>query len=349
MERQAGMKKAMTALALFLGMEALLMLGTCAALGIGLSEMLAQRLLLGVVGGFGFLLTVLILLLLRFLELPEVVQSRGAGVLLSILFPVASLLILAVAVYAAREIDGVAVGAAVFGFVLLIANGAILYLLRLMARHAKEEQERALLRQQMEIQTGSILALEKSYRSQRQATHEFRNQLQTIHDLLARGAREEALRYVEQLQGMQTTRVFAVNTHHPILDAVLNQKYQAAKELDVDFQFRVNDLSRLELETDALVVLFSNLLDNAVEGCARLPEGRMIRCSILLSDSLYISIRNTSPTVVMNGKEIPTTKEPKHEHGFGLVSVRRILEDLGAEYTFHYADGWFEFVAEIPC
>ena len=342
------MKKAMTALAVFLGMEALLLLGTCAALGIGLSEMLTQRLLLGLVGGFGFLLTVLILLLLRFLELPEVVQSRGAGVLLGILFSVASLLILAVAVYAAREIDGVAVGALVFGFVLLIANGAILYLLRLMARQAKEEQERALLRQQMEIQTGSILALEKSYRSQRQATHEFRNQLQTIHDLLARGAKEEALRYVEQLQGMQTPRVFAVNTHHPILDAVLNQKYQAAKELDVDFQFRVNDLSRLELETDALVVLFSNLLDNAVEGCARLTEGRMIRCSVLLSDSLYISIRNTSPTVVINGKEIPTTKEPKHEHGFGLVSVRRILEDLGAEYTFHYSDGWFEFVSEIP-
>ena len=74
----------------------------------------------------------------------------------------------------------------------------------------------------------------------------------------------------------------------------------------------------------------------------------MIRCSILLSDSLYISIRNTSPAVVINGKEIPTTKEPKHEHGFGLISVRRILEDWGAEYTFHYADGWFEFVAEVP-
>ena len=213
---------------------------------------------------------------------------------------------------------------------------------------AKEERERSLLRQQMEIQTGSIRALEKSYRSQRQATHEFRNQLQTIHDLLARDERDEAMRYVEQLQGMQTTRVFAVNTHHPILDAVLNQKYQAAKELDVDFQFRVNDLSVLNMETDALVVLFSNLLDNAIEGCARLQEGRMIRCSILLSDSLYISIRNTSPPVVMNGKDIPTVKEPKHEHGYGLISVRRILEDLSAEYTFHYADGWFEFVSEIP-
>lgn len=342
------MKKAMTALVVFLGMEALLLLGTCAALGIELSEMLAQRLLLGVVGGFGFLLTVLILLLLRFLELPEVVQSRGAGVLLSILFPVASLLILAVAVYAVREIDGVAVGAAVFGFVLLIANGAILYLLRLMAWQAKEEQERALLHQQMQIQTGSILALEKSYRAQRQATHEFRNQLQTIHDLLARGAKDEALRYVEQLQGMQTTRVFAVNTHHPILDAVLNQKYQAAKELDVDFQFRVNDLSRLELETDALVVLFSNLLDNAVEGCARLPEGRAIHCTLLFEDTLYISIANTSPPVDIRDGRIPTTKPDRLNHGCGLNAICRILDTMGAEYTFRYDDGWFRFAAEIP-
>ena len=309
------MKRFVSSALVFLIVSAVLGFGTCAALGVGWETFWAQRLLVGIVGGFGFLLTVLILLLLRYLELPEVSQAKGTRWMLSFLFPAASFVLLAVLIFVVQGISEMVLAVAIFGGVLVIANVAIVYLLRTM---------------------------------ERQATHEFRNQLQTIHDLLARGAKEEALRYVEQLQGMQTTRVFAVNTHHPILDAVLNQKYQAAKELDVDFQFRVNDLSRLELETDALVVLFSNLLDNAVEGCARLPEGRMIRCSILLSDSLYISIRNTSPAVVMNGKEIPTTKEPKHEHGFGLVSVRRILEDLGAEYTFHYADGWFEFVAEIP-
>lgn len=342
------MKKGLSAVLLFVAVQILLFLIVSSALGMPLTQLLEQRLLSALVLGFGFLIAVLIGLLLRYLELPEVSQAKGTQWMLSFLFPAASFVLLAVLIFVVQGISEMVLAVAIFGGVLVIANAAIVYLLGMMERQAKEEQERALLRQQMEIQTGSILALEKSYRSQRQATHEFRSQLQTIHDLLARGAKEEALRYVEQLQGMQTTRVFAVNTHHPILDAVLNQKYQAAKELDVDFQFRVNDLSRLELETDALVVLFSNLLDNAVEGCARLPEGRMIRCSVLLSDSLYISIRNASPAVVMQGKEIPTTKEPKHEHGFGLVSVRRILEDLGAEYTFHYADGWFQFVAEIP-
>ena len=342
------MKKVFSSLALFAAVEVLLWLIVSMALGQTVSQILEQKLLGGIVAGFGFLIAVLIGLLVRFLDLPEITQAKGTRWMLSFLFPAASIILLAVLIYVVQEISEMVVAIAIFGCVLVIANAAILYLLRTMERQAKEEQERALLRQQMEIQTGSILALEKSYRSQRQVTHEFHNQLQTIYDLLARDASDEAIQYVQKLQGMQTTRVFAVNTHHPILDAVLNQKYQAAKELDVDFQFRVNDLSRLELETDALVVLFSNLLDNAVEGCARLTEGRMIRCSVLLSDSLYISIRNTSPTVVMHGKEIPTTKEPKHEHGFGLVSVRRILEDLGAEYTFHYSNGWFEFVAEIP-
>ena len=342
------MKKVISSFALFVTVEVLLWLMVSMALGQTTPQLLAQRTLGGVVFGFGFLIAVLVGLLVRFLELPEIVQTKGTRWMLSFLFPAASLVLLAVLIFVVQGISEMVLAVAIFGGVLVIANVAIVYLLRTMERQAKEEQERALLRQQMEIQTGSILALEKSYRSQRQATHEFRNQLQTIHDLLARDAGDEAMAYVQQLQGMQTTRVFAVNTHHPILDAVLNQKYQAAKELDVDFQFRVNDLSALRLETDALVVLFSNLLDNAIEGCQKLPDGRTIQCSILSSDSLYISIRNTSPPVVIHGSDIPTTKEPKQAHGFGLVSVRRILEDLGAEYTFHYSDGWFEFVAEIP-
>lgn len=342
------MKKAMLALALFAAVQTVLMLAVCAALGLRMAQLLEQRLLLRVVCGFGFLLTVLISLLIQYLELPEAAQVNRKKWMLSILFPSASAVLLAVLIYVVRGVSEMMIAVAVFGGVLVIANVAILHLLQSMERQAKEEQERALLRQQMEIQTGSILSLEKSYRTQRRATHEFRNQLQTIHDLLARGAKDEALSYVEQLQGMQTGRVFAVNTHHPILDAVLNQKYQQAQEADTEIQFRVNNLSTLNMKADALVVLFSNLLDNAIEGCGRLPDGRTIHCSILLSDSLYISIRNTSPPVVIRGNEIPTTKEPKQDHGYGLSSVRRILDSIHGEYAFDYCDGWFQFVAEIP-
>lgn len=342
------MKRFLRCAGLLLGVQVLVWFGAAAALGLSLAELADLPVLAAVIGGFGFLIGVLLLLLIRFCGLPEIGRDRGSRWLLSILFPAASLILLVILIYTARAINEFVIGAVVSGCILVVANVAILYLLRMMARQAREEQARLLLDQQMEIQSRSILALEKSYRAQRQATHDFRNQLQTIHDLLSAGQQEQALSYVRQLQGMQTTRVFAVNTHHPILDAVLNQKYQAAKEQDIQFQFRVNDLSSLNLETDAMVVLLSNLLDNAIEGCQRFSGERMIRCSILLSDSLYLSIRNTSPPVTITDGHIPTTKEPRQEHGFGLRSVCRILEQLQAEYTFAYSEGWFQFVAEIP-
>ena len=179
-------------------------------------------------------------------------------------------------------------------------------------------------------------------------THEFRNQLQTINDLLCGGKYEDVQNYLHQIQDAQVTRVLAVKTCHPIMDAILNQKYQLAVENKIDIQIQVNDLSRIGIPTNSLVVLFSNLLDNAIEACQRLPDHRAIRCSIIASDVLYISIRNTSQSVQISDGLIQTAKASKAEHGFGLLSIKRILEEQHAEYAFQYENGWFHFVAEIP-
>jgi sensor histidine kinase regulating citrate/malate metabolism len=160
--------------------------------------------------------------------------------------------------------------------------------------------------------------------------------------------KDAALSYIKQLQGMQTTRIFTVHSHHPIIDAVLNQKYQQAQEHDIDVQMQVNDLSSVSIYTDHLVVLLSNLLDNAIEACLRLADCRAIQCTIILSDSLYLSVRNTSLPVEINGKYIPTSKEPKEDHGYGLPHIDFILNQLHAEYALSCEDGWFEFASEIP-
>ena len=95
-------------------------------------------------------------------------------------------------------------------------------------------------------------------------------------------------------------------------------------------------------------MLLSNLLDNAIEACCRMEGRRTIQCSILLDGALFLSVRNTSMPVTIVGDNIPTSKTPKEEHGFGLSHIQLIMKQLNAEYTFAYENGWFEFVAEIP-
>lgn len=268
--------------------------------------------------------------------------------LLALLFPIVSMVMLAVVFAGFQGESDLSVGAVIFSFFLAVANVAIIYLIGIMAKNTRQLQENALLHQQMDIQTDSIIALERSYRNQRKATHEYKHQLQTIHDLLENEKIADAKAYVGQLQEMQTTRIFAVNSRHPIIDAILNHKYQTAKEHEIDFQFQVNDLSQISIGTDELVVLLSNLLDNAIEACCRLDAYRAIQCSILFDGTLFLSVRNTSNPVTIVGDTIPTSKTPMEEHGFGLSRIQLILKQLNAEYTFVYENGWFEFVAEFP-
>ena len=235
---------------------------------------------------------------------------------------------------------------AVIGSVFLVTfNGSALYLIHISEYSAKQKTAMDQLQQQMDIQLESYLALEKSYRDQRAAAHDFSHHINTIQALLEQGDRETLSEYVNQLQQTQTTRIFTVYSHHPIIDAILNQKHQTAREKGIDMQVKVNDLSGISIPLDHLAVLLSNLLDNAIEGCA---EEKLIRMSFIAEDALFLSIDNTSAPVNIIDRQSRTSKGDPRQHGFGLKNVKMILGELQAEYTVEYRDGWFCFAAEIP-
>lgn len=323
--------------------------GASALLGISYSALVWKKLLYTAVG------TTAKLLYLFFAYLIYRIRSNNISTplhsnwtLLTILFPAASIIVVVTVFLNYQDSTDLSVGAFICSGILAVANVAVLYLIRIMEKRITEEKEIVLLNQQMDIQAKSISALEKSYRAQRVATHEFQHHLQTIHDLLEQNELKTLADYVNQLQGIQTTRLLSVNTKHPIIDAVLNQKHQAAKELDIEIEFHITDLSNITIDTTALVVLLSNLLDNAIEACQQLSGERMINCTITANDELFIAMKNPSVPVVINNGLIETTKTPKEEHGYGLITVKHILNQLNAEHTIHYEDGYFKFAAEIP-
>lgn len=278
-------------------------------------------------------------------------RSQLRWSLLALVLPLATLIMLAVIFFAHMGRNDLSEVAFFSCCLLTAANVLMPYLLQAAEDSSRKNQELVLLLQQQRIQTESILALEESHEAQRRAAHDFQHHLLTIGSLLERGESAAALNYVQLLQSGQLSRVFSINSRHPIVDAVLNQKYQRARALGIQIQVQVNDLSGLGLELHHLVVLLSNLLDNAMEACLRLErkEERAIHCSFLLQEELlFLSVANTSPPVKITGRRLPTTKRESEGHGYGMVNINDILKHYGADYTFEFKDGWFRFVAEIP-
>ena len=302
-------------------MDTVTVYGAMAALGLSYEEFVFRRLLYStVITAEKLFVLFLGWYLCRFRAIREFhIQSRW--MLLALLFPLFSLVFLMTLFLQSQNEADLSIGIVILSAGLALANIGVQF---------------------------TIYYLEKSYRAQRQNVHEFRHHLQTLQTLLEENQISKAQEYLNTLRETQAVRVFSVRSGHSILDVVLNEKYQAAQEKNIAMQIQVNDLSALSLPTDALVVLLSNLLDNAIEAAEQCPDHREIQCTLQLQDSFYLSVRNSSHAVAIVDGQIATTKADKLDHGYGLMAVRKILDGWKAEYTFGYKDGWFQFAAEIP-
>ena len=107
-----------------------------------------------------------------------------------------------------------------------------------------------------------------------------------------------------------------------IVNAILNTKYQEAISKHIVFVFKVNDLSRIGIDDEDLVVVLANLLNNAIEACKKCEEKKIIKFKFMVEDELIIlSVKNTyNQPLVYDNDEIRNSKTVEPEaHGVGII------------------------------
>lgn len=240
---------------------------------------------------------------------------------------------------------------------LLISNLIVLLIMESIQKNIRDHEALLAVNERIRAQEQTLNALESAYSAQRKLTHDFRRHLGVMTAFLQQNETTSALEYLKQLNQQQTERILLVNSHHAAIDAVLNQKAYTAKKEGIDIQFEVNDLSALKIQSIDCTVVLGNLLDNATEACLKLPTNirRWIQVSVVLTPatdftepSLFISVLNPSLPVNIVNDTIATTKPDPTLHGFGLRTVKDVLNRYGAEHVMSYQDGCFLFSIEWP-
>ena len=79
--------------------------------------------------------------------------------------------------------------------------------------------------------------------------HDYKNQLSTIQTLIKNGHIDEALSFTQKLTESIAVEMSAINTNHPVVNAVLNQKYRSMQEKHIErFAFMMNRCDEREIE-----------------------------------------------------------------------------------------------------
>ena len=142
-----------------------------------------------------------------------------------------------------------------------------------------------------------------------------------------------------------------IDTNNTIINSILNVKYQEAMDAGILFISRINDLSAIKLDSEEVVMLLSNLLNNAIEACEKCNGQKIIKVKCTNdSDNFIIAIKNTyDGAIKKQGEEIVTTKNKNvDEHGFGLKNVRQIVENNNGYMDIEYDEKEFSVSVIIP-
>jgi sensor histidine kinase regulating citrate/malate metabolism len=171
----------------------------------------------------------------------------------------------------------------------------------------------------------------------RKMRHEMRNHMSNIKGLLALGNYGEADSYLEKMDVAIRGVDFRYATASPVCDVILNDKAGAAERLHIplDVQFFYRETATISVFD--LGIILSNLLDNAIEACEKVPEAdRFIRLELnTKGDFLLLKVENSydgrlvwddEKKLPVSTKENGSPKEILPEHGLGLKNVAELTE-----------------------
>ncbi len=184
------------------------------------------------------------------------------------------------------------------------------------------------LKEPMKQIAASYIEMHEKNTELRRFRHDTKNLLIALHSLIAEGKNDQAYEYINKMQEtLEITKEKEFDTGNFIADALLEYKGRLASQKGITVTME-GCIPVNKVEDVNLVILISNLLDNAIEAAMMVDgEKRIDIHSILKKNIWIISVKNSCMNdVVIKGNRISTTKDNKEAHGFGLSNIERVVQ-----------------------
>ncbi|MFL0249391.1 sensor histidine kinase [Clostridium neuense] len=212
----------------------------------------------------------------------------------------------------------------------------------------KLKNELMLYDEQAKMQYEYYNNLESKYKSSRKIIHDIKNHMQTIEELYEQRENEEAKNYAEDMYKMFDRFVQKYYTSNRVLNIIINDKLSKAEQFNINMNCKIGDVDLDFIKDIDLTTVFSNLLDNAIDGAKNASEDKSIFLKVdRFNDFIVINLSNRADREPIKVKEnFKSTK--KNHKGLGLENVRMTLNKYEGNMRIDYKDKVFKVNIVIP-
>lgn len=207
---------------------------------------------------------------------------------------------------------------------------------RIIDKYRREKLDREYFDKKQRLQSDQLDELYKIGRQANHMKHDMKVKLDTIYYLLEKGGCEEAKICIRKL-GSEWENCMEVprDTGNEGLNAALMKAAQQCKEKNIRFHYVVMGRPT-EIECMDMGNLIDNLLMNGIEACEDMDGNGEIGIVIRKENGVVeIELENTiKESVLLTNPEMKSTKKEKHRHGFGMDTIRKMIEIYDGEYDY---------------
>ena len=190
---------------------------------------------------------------------------------------------------------------------------------------------------QLDAMDDTIDAMEKLNNTLRAQRHDFLNHLQVVYSLMEMEEYGEANSYIEKVYGRITAVSRVLKTASAPINALLQVKLAACEKAGVQVTLNITSTwKELPVSGWEMCKVLSNLIDNAIDAVADLPDGKK-HLTITLTENLkeYVfSVANTGTPIAPDDQQRifePGVTTKSDGHGMGLFIVRETLRHYGGD------------------
>ncbi len=217
------------------------------------------------------------------------------------------------------------------GWVLILLFTGVLWhdAVRVYRERAQLQARQVLAEAQLNARAEQARLQQQYVRRTQKQLHESRNRLTLIRHYLDSGQLAQLNAYLEEITPAIGAGGAGEYTGHSLTDAILSVQLAQAAALDIYVQYDFDQLPDcLPLKDEDLTSLLMNLLDNALEACARLADSadRWLVLSLGWQPGrLSLECANAAPPPAAGR----SSKGDRLAHGYGL----EVVEELVAKYN----------------
>lgn len=155
--------------------------------------------------------------------------------------------------------------------------------------------------------------------------HDIQSHITYLNYLLNQGNVSKALKYVESMKMNLSIWKQKYYSGNDVIDAILNEQSSIIESNNIYLEIKGQLPNNIRISNYDLCVIFSNVLNNAVENAIESQDSKYIKIKLgVFNDYINIAVINSTK----NKNDLRTTKKDKDNHGFGIIILREYVKKM---------------------